>query len=63
MFQREQQEYEWWIDGCFLLVYRKQVYATCFEIYLGRYQANSMENKLSYLNLVAQIWIHIMQFF
>jgi hypothetical protein len=47
---------------CLLLVYCKQVYATCFDIYLGHHWANSIKHKQSYLNLVALIWIHIMQF-
>jgi hypothetical protein len=47
---------------CLLVFYCKQVYATCFDLYLGHHQANSMKHKLSYLNLVALIRIHIMQF-
>lgn len=42
--------------------YCKQTYATCFDLYLGHHQANNMKYKLSYLNLVAPIWIHIIQF-
>jgi hypothetical protein len=45
-----------------LLVYCKQVYATCFDLYLGHHQANSIKHKLIYLNLVTLLWIHIMQF-
>jgi hypothetical protein len=48
---------------CLLLLYCNQVYATCFDLYLGHHQANSIKHKLSYLNLVALIWIHIMQLF
>jgi hypothetical protein len=36
---------------CLLLVYCKQVYATCFDIYLGHQQTNSTKHKLSYLNI------------
>jgi hypothetical protein len=43
---------------CLLLVYYKQVYATCFDLYLGHHQANSIKHKLSYLNLVALRLIH-----
>jgi hypothetical protein len=43
---------------CLITVYCKQVYATCFELYLDHHQANSIKHKLSYLNLVALIWIH-----
>jgi hypothetical protein len=46
-----------------MLVYCKQVYATCFDLYLGHHQANSIKHLLSYLNLVALIRNHIMQFF
>jgi hypothetical protein len=48
---------------CLLLVYCEQVYATYFDLYLGHHQANSIKHNRSYLNLVALIWIHIMQFF
>jgi hypothetical protein len=50
---------------CVLPVYCKQAYATCFDLYLGHHQAHSIKHKLSYLNLVALIWIHtrIMQLF
>jgi hypothetical protein len=47
---------------CLLLVYRKQVYATCFEFYLGHLQANFIKHELSLLHLVALMWIRIMQF-
>jgi hypothetical protein len=40
-----------------LSVYCKQAYATCFHLYLGHHQANSI-----YFNLLALIWIHIMHF-
>jgi hypothetical protein len=48
---------------CLLLVYCEQVYATCFDSYLGHHQAIFIEHKLSYLNLISLIWIHITQFF
>jgi hypothetical protein len=48
---------------CLLLVYCKQVYVICFDFYLGHQQENSLKHKLRYLNLVALIWIHSMQFF
>jgi hypothetical protein len=43
-----------------LHVYCKQVYATCFDLYLGHDRANS--TKQSYLNLIDLIWIHVIQF-
>lgn len=46
----------------FLTRYYKHVYATCFGLYLGHRQANSIKHKLSYFNLVALIWIHFMRF-
>lgn len=46
---------------CLLLIYCKQGYAACFDFYLGRHQASSMKYELSYMNLFAIIWIHIMQ--
>jgi hypothetical protein len=48
----------WWL----LHVYRKQTYATCFDLYLGHHQTNFVKHKLSYLNLAVLIWIHVMQF-
>jgi hypothetical protein len=51
------------IDVTASLIYCKQVYATCFDLYLGHHLVNSIKHKLSFLNLVALIWIHIMQFF
>jgi hypothetical protein len=50
-----------YILWCLLLVYCKQVYATCFDIYFG-HQANSIKYKLRCSNLDAITWIHIMQF-
>jgi hypothetical protein len=47
---------------CLLLIYCKQMYATYFDLYLSHHQVNPTKRKLSYLNLVALIWIHIMQF-
>jgi hypothetical protein len=47
---------------CLLLVYCKQVYATYLDLYLGHHQANYIKHKLSYLNLVALIWVHIKQY-
>jgi hypothetical protein len=46
---------------CLLLVYWKQVYATCFDLYLGHHHANSIKHKPSYLNLVALTRIHTVQ--
>jgi hypothetical protein len=46
-----------------LLVYCKQVYATCFDLYLGHHQANSIKHIQSYLNLVALMSINITQLF
>jgi hypothetical protein len=40
---------------CCGVSYFKQVYATCFDLYLGHHQANSIKHKLSYLNLVATL--------
>jgi hypothetical protein len=40
---------------CLLLVYCKQVYATCFDLYLGHHQANSINHELSCFKLVALI--------
>jgi hypothetical protein len=45
------------------LVYCKQVYATCSDPYLGYHQVSPIKHKLSYFNLVALIWIYIVQFF
>jgi hypothetical protein len=40
---------------CLLLVYFKQVYSVCFDLYLYHHQANSIKHELSFLNLVTLI--------